>query len=44
MIKIAALVSLILAVIFWCWSLSHGIWQWQLFLLAGLALWCARDL
>lgn len=40
MIHLAAIIAFILAVIFWAWSLGHGVWQWELFMLLGLALWC----
>lgn len=33
-----ALLSFILSLCFYAWGISHGIWTWQLFMLAGFVL------
>ena len=40
MTHLAAIIAFILGVIFYAWSISHGIWAWEFFMLLGLALWC----
>ena len=40
MTHLAAIIAFILAVIFWILAIGHGVWQWELFMLLGLALWC----
>ena len=40
MVHLAAIISLALAVIFDAWRISHGIWDFRLFALLGLLLWC----
>jgi hypothetical protein len=36
MFAIAAIISFALSVIFYAWTLSHGVWSWELFMLIGL--------
>lgn len=40
MLHLAAIISLVLAVIFYAWNISHSFWTWTFFMLIGLALWC----
>ena len=40
MIHLLAIVSLIISVIFYAFSVQHGVWSWILFMLIGLTLWC----
>lgn len=43
MTKLLAIISFILSLIFYAWSISHGIWTWQFFMILGLALDCLSD-
>jgi hypothetical protein len=39
-LHLLAIVALCFAVVFFAFTIVHGIWAWQLFMLIGLALWC----
>lgn len=43
MVRLAAILCLLAAVIFYGWSIRHGVWTWQFFALWGLLLWCVSD-
>jgi hypothetical protein len=43
MVRIAAIISLAIAVIFDAWQVKHGVWDDRLFALLGLLLWCISD-
>lgn len=43
MIRLLAIISLALSVIFDAWNISHGTWNYVLFLLIGLLLWCVSE-
>jgi hypothetical protein len=43
MIKLFAIISLALSLVFYAWSISHGTFTWILFLILGLLLWCISD-
>ena len=36
MFSLAAIIAFALSVIFYAWSVGHGVWTWQLFMLTGL--------
>jgi hypothetical protein len=35
-----AVIAFVMSVIFSAWSIHHGVWSWQFFMLWGLLLWC----
>jgi hypothetical protein len=39
-VRLAAIISFAFALIFEAWSIKHGVFGWQLFMLLGLLLWC----
>jgi hypothetical protein len=43
MIRLLAILSFAIAVLFDLWSIHHGIWTWTPFMLIGLLLWCISD-
>lgn len=40
MVHLAAIISFALGVIFDAWNITHGVWDYKLFMLIGLLLWC----
>lgn len=40
MFHLAAIILFILSVIFYAWSLGHGVWNYILFALLALTCWC----
>jgi hypothetical protein len=38
-VRIAAIISLFISVLFCAWSIKHGVWDYTLFALLGLFLW-----
>lgn len=43
MLHLLAIIALTFSVIFYAWSLGHGVWTWTLFELLGLTLWCISE-
>jgi hypothetical protein len=43
MLRVAAIISFYLSVVFYVWNITHGRWTYTLFALLGLALWCLSD-
>jgi hypothetical protein len=43
MVRLAAILSLFLSLVFEGWKVSHGAFGWQLFLILGLLLWCVSE-
>jgi hypothetical protein len=43
MVRLCAIISLALALIFEAWSISHGVFTWHLFAILGLLLWCISE-
>jgi hypothetical protein len=40
MVRLLAIIAFALAVIFDAWSITHGAFTWELFMLLGLLAWC----
>lgn len=41
--RLAAIICLVLAVIFYAWHIAHSPWTWTLWMLLGLLLWCVSE-
>jgi len=42
-LHLLAIISFVFGVVFYAWSLGHGVWTWPFFELLGLTLWCASS-
>jgi len=42
-LRLLAIISLAMSVVFYAWNISHGRWTYVLFMLIGLLLWCISD-
>lgn len=40
MLRLIAIISFVLGVIFLAWNIQHGVWTYKLFELLGLLFWC----
>lgn len=43
MVRLCAILSLFLSLVFEAWKFSHGVFTWELFLILGLFLWCISE-
>ena len=43
MVRLFAILSLFLSFVFEAWTISHGVFTWNLFLVLGLLLWCVSE-
>jgi hypothetical protein len=40
MVRLAAIISFFMSLVCYGWSIKHGAWSWELFMLLGMFLWC----
>ncbi len=43
MVRLAAIIALFISFMFLAWRITHGIWDYRLFAVLGLFLWCVSD-